>query len=129
MRKKVYSILLGIGAGLIMAVILLYIMISTGFILDGFEKAVVFVIAGALPSVLQIFYRNDHFSIFLSQMTMIIVSLVITLIYGVYVSNASILVRTYADNRGMAYGFCELHAISLVVTVLVYLLQKKRKRK
>ena len=104
----------GICGGLLMALLLLYMMISTVFTAGGPAFVLELIVAAALPLCLNIF-RNQGIMLRSTQMLMIIVSFTITLYYAGYVTAS-------ADFPNMNAAIITLSAILHGVSLLSVLI-------
>lgn len=89
MNEKLKTVLMtlgcGIGGGLIMALLLLYMMISTVFTYGGIGFILELIVAAALPLCLNV-VRNEGIWLKTAQFLMVAVSFAITMYYAGYVS-------------------------------------------
>ena len=89
MKKYIRPVLLtlfgGIGGGIVMALLILYMMITTVFTTGGIGFILELVVAAALPLCLNII-RGQGIWLKTAQLLMVVVSFTITMYYAGYVS-------------------------------------------
>lgn len=95
-KRILFSIFAGIFAGLLMAILLLVLMIANGFAVNNVQFVCIAIIAFALPMCVN-FLERRGFSVLLCQIVMIVLSFLITLLYGNYTGMASNLAGKYSS--------------------------------
>lgn len=113
MKKYIKPVLLtllgGIGGGIVMSLLILYMMISTVFTTGGIGFILELVVAAALPLCLNII-RNQGILLKTSQFLMVAVSFTITMYYAGFVSAPADFPNM---NAAIIVVSAILHAVSL----------------
>lgn len=129
MNKNILtSIGIGIFFGVLMALLTLYMMISSSFTLFTPAFWISIVVSCALPHCLSI-VKVEGFRALIAQLTMIILSFLITLIYACFITNASELSR-FTDVYSQVLVFSALlhicACVSVFVRALIFKMLKKK---
>lgn len=113
MKKYMKPVLMtlgcGIGGGLLMAVLLLYMMMATVFTAGGFGFILEVIVAAALPLCLNV-VRNEGIFLKTAQFLMVAVSFTICMYYAGYVSAPADFPNL---NAAIIMVSAILHAVSL----------------
>ncbi len=86
-KMEIYSVLLGIGCGVLNAIILLFLMIQNNYQVWNFGFWMILIIALTLPAILDPMEKKG-FLLKHTKITMILVSLVICIGYTLYVTGS-----------------------------------------
>ncbi len=123
-RRNLISILIGLGTGLFMSILVLYMMITSYFNIMSLSFVLTVTAACAVPFCLT-FLRKTEWNVFLAQIVMILTSFAITVIYGFYVTYAGETVSAYSSFWTQVLAASALaHGLSLGLTVLGELLHR-----
>jgi uncharacterized membrane protein len=117
MKKNIYSILLGIGTGLFMSILVLYMLIASFFDISSFAFVLTVIAGCAIPFCLS-FLRKKNWNVFLSQAVMIATSYLITILYGGCVNYAGE-ISSYSSIFVQVLAASSLvHGLSFVTAVI-----------
>ncbi len=120
---KRYSVLMGIGAGVMMAIAVLFFLIQNQYAFLNFGFFMVVVIGVVLPTVLHPLQAKG-FSMPITKRVMILVSFLIGLGYSYYVTKSI----TYESNlfTQLVAEVCIIHGAALLVTWMPNQLEGKK---
>ena len=109
LRPVLMTLACGIGGGILMALLLLYMMITTVFTTGGLGFVLELLVAAALPLCLNV-VRNEGIFLKTAQFLMVAVSFTISMYYAGYVSAPA----DFANmNAAIIVVSAILHAVSL----------------
>lgn len=118
MKDTWMSIGIGLFFGVLMSILVLYMMISSSFTLMTPAFWISVIVSCALPHCLSI-VRVSGLKTGISQISMVILSYGITLLYGSFISNASALVSQYADVFSQVFVLSTILHISSAVSIVL----------
>lgn len=127
-KRKIISSLIGLGTGLFMSILVLYMLITNFFTIASFSFVLI-VLAGCAAPLCLSFLRKTEWNIFLSQCVMIVTSFVITLLYGMYVNSALAVYGFSSIFLQVLSSSAIVHGLSFVTTVLSELYYRHAGRK
>ena len=94
-KRILFSIFWGVLGGLLMAIVLLWLMVANSFVIRNAQFVLIAIVAFAAPMCMN-FLHEKGVSVVLTQIIMVILSFVITLLYGNYTGLASNLAGKYS---------------------------------
>ena len=116
-RQTIICLLIGIGTGLLMSILMLYMMIAEYFTVSSFSFVLIVIAACALPFCVS-FLRRTEWNILWIQITMILTSFAITMFYGIYVTNANAIAGYHSLWQQVSIASGIAHGAALCVTLL-----------
>jgi hypothetical protein len=95
MKKILFSTGIGLGLGLIMSILVLYMMTASIFTVQSLAFVISLIAVCAFPLCAGVVRKYEEISVLIIQIVMILTSFVITLIYGSYVGHSEALTGIY----------------------------------
>ena len=127
-RQTIISLLIGAGTGLFMSIVMLYMMIAEYFAVSSFSFVLIVIAACALPFCVS-FLRKTEWNVLMIQITMILTSFLITIFYGIYLTNANAISGYSSLWQQVTIASGIAHGAALCVTLLYEMILHRRTKK
>lgn len=127
-KRILFSIFAGVFGGLLMAIVLLWLLIANSFAIANAQFILIVIVAFALPLCMN-FLKEKGFNVLISQIVMVILSFLITVLYAGYTGMASNLAGKYNSFFSSVFNASLILHLFSVAGIIVSAVGRKIRKK